>query len=109
MQQDLAITAGSVKSRQRALRMIKHVARAIADLETPTNDEIIALCTENTTRNCKSLGSSKFLSDTLTGGFLLQHWLTFAGPKWALTIISERQEVRFLDEIILYLFLTWPH
>ena len=95
MQQDLAITEGSVKSRQRALRLIKHVARALAYLETPTIDEIIALCTENTTQNCISFCSSKIPSDTFTGGFLWQHWLTFAGPKWVLTIISERQSVRF--------------
>ena len=102
MQQDLAITEGSVKSRQRALRLVKRVARALADLQTPTNDEIIALCTEN----CKSFCSSKILSDPFTGGFLWQHLLTFAGPKWVLTIISERQSVRFQDRIRLYLFLT---
>jgi hypothetical protein len=52
MQQDLEITTGSVKSRQRALRLIRHVAIGIAELKTPTNDEIIALCTEHTTLNC---------------------------------------------------------
>ena len=52
MQKDLEITTGSVKSRQRALRLIRHVAIGIAELKTPTNDEIIALCTEHTTLNC---------------------------------------------------------
>ena len=97
MQQDLEITEGCVKSRQRALRLIKRVARALAALQTPTNDEIIALCTENTTQNCKPFSCLKSRSDAFTGGFLFQHWLTFAGPKWALTIISERQSVQFLD------------
>ena len=55
MQSDLAITEGSVKSRQRALRLIRHVAIAIAELKTPSNEEIIALCTENTTQNCMLL------------------------------------------------------
>jgi len=60
MQEDLALTDGIVKSRQRALRLITRVAKAVAELKTPTNDEIIALCTENTTRNCIFLVSIRF-------------------------------------------------
>ena len=103
MQKDLAITDGSVKSRQRALRLIRRAAKAVAELKTPTNDEIIALCTENNTENCNSL----FLLDFVRyfqGGFLFQHWLTIAGPKWALTIISERQSVKSQDYFRFYLF-----
>src|SRR6185436_16775677 len=85
MQQDLEITTGSVKSRQRALRLIRHVAIGIAELKTPTNDEIIALCTEHTTLNCMCVCFSSF-SQICSRGFLLQHWLTFAGPKGLLRL-----------------------
>src|SRR6185436_19445718 len=106
MQQDLEITTGSVKSRQRALRLIRHVAIGIAELKTPTNDEIIALCTEHTTLNCMLVCFGIILSDMFQGGFLFQHWLTFAGPKWALKIISERQSVESVDDFGFYLFLS---
>ena len=101
MQSDLAITEGSVKSRQRALRLVRHVATAIAELKTPTND---LHGTYHTKLYVCLFGI--ILSDMFQGGFLLQHWLTFAGPKWALKIISERQSVESVDNFGFYLFLT---
>ena len=55
MSKDLALTEGSVKSRQRVLRLVKRVAKAIDELKEPTNEDIIALCTENASRNCAFL------------------------------------------------------
>src|SRR5690349_13971280 len=43
-------TSGATESRQRALRLIKRVAKAVNDREARTREEIIALCTEHTTQ-----------------------------------------------------------
>src|SRR5690348_9034205 len=54
MQRNLTITNGCILARERALRLVKRVARAIDDKETfPTNEEVIQLCSEHTLQDCK--------------------------------------------------------
>ena len=55
MQKDVEINEGILKSRQRALRLVRRVAKAINELKDPTNDDIIDLCTEITTQNCTDI------------------------------------------------------
>src|SRR6185437_1974586 len=54
MQRNLTITNGCILARERALRLVKRVAKAIDDMKTfPTNEEVIQLCSENTLQDCK--------------------------------------------------------
>ena len=51
--QDFQVALGTLKSRERALRLVARVAKDIDKLETvPSNDEIIALCSQHTTAKC---------------------------------------------------------
>src|SRR5690349_13320966 len=70
MRKEQEMTDGCIKSRQRALRLINRVAKAIDDREAKTNEEIVALCTEFTTANCNfSTPSNLLLLGDFKGGF----------------------------------------
>src|SRR5215470_2113327 len=94
---DLEFSNAMLKGRKRALRLIARVARSIDDAPLPpSHDEIIDMCTRNTTSNCTTVPSyHACFPVAFSGEFLWQYWLTIAGPKWALQIIEDRQEVRF--------------
>ena len=53
MQENLRIVEGCVKSRERALRLVRRVAAAIDDLEElPTDEKVIELSTAHTIHQC---------------------------------------------------------
>ena len=53
MQENLAITKGCVKARERSLRLVRRVAVAIDELDHhPTHEEVIQLCSANTIKQC---------------------------------------------------------
>ena len=53
MQSNVAIASGAIKSRERALRLVRRVAAAIdRSDELPTEEEIIQLCSTYTNRQC---------------------------------------------------------
>ena len=106
MQKELESTEGCIKSRQRALHLIKRVAKKLDTQSTPTNEEIIGFCTEITLRNCIFSNSPRPSSRCFQRRVSLQHWLTIAGPKEALTIIIERHSIKSEDAIRFYLFFT---
>ena len=92
--QDLQNARGSLASRERALRLVMRVAKDIDKrAELPSNKELVALCTQHTTQECNHSLVFYLCLVSFTGGFLWQHWLTIAGPKWAVKIIRERLKV----------------
>ena len=88
--QELQNSRGCLAYRQRALRLVKRVAKLVdSQAELPTKEQIIEFCTQCTTKPCK-------LRAEFRGGFLWQYWLVILGPKWAVDIISERLQVASL-------------
>lgn len=52
--QDVKNAQGTVANRERALRLVTRVAKDIDKLDRlPSDQEIIELCTQHTTRECK--------------------------------------------------------
>jgi hypothetical protein len=83
--------------KERAVRLLKRVAREVEDEETrPKRAKIIELCTQHTLRDCTCSHDMSLGVDDWSGGYIFLYWIIVAGPKWLRRITKEELEVSFV-------------
>jgi len=82
--------------KERAVRLLKRVAREVEDDETrPKKAKIIDLCTRHSMKHCKCSRVVSHLVDDWSGGYIFLYWIIVAGPKWLRRIAKQELEVSF--------------
>ena len=97
--QQVVDTKALLLQKERAVRLLKRVAREVEDEETrPKKAKIIELCTRHTMNHCKCshVVHTPYHADDWSGGYIFLYWIIVAGPKWLRRIAKQELEVNFV-------------